>query len=72
MSKYIIKTVKEEEGKYSHQFFDEKGDTIKPNTVLENNKTASDFLYYYSIAIVPFMRTTKSGSLELKIEVKKE
>ena len=72
MSKYIIKTVKIEEGKYNHQLFDEEGNIIKSDTFLENNKPASDLLSHYNVSIVPFIRTINSGPLELKIEVNKE
>jgi hypothetical protein len=71
MSEYIIKTVKMEEGKYNHQLCDEKGNMIKPDTLLENNRLASDFLSHYNVAIVPFMGTAKLNKLEVKIDINK-
>ncbi|HPD81976.1 MAG TPA: hypothetical protein PK357_02655 [Candidatus Pacearchaeota archaeon] len=72
MSEYIIKTMKIEEGKYKHEVFDENGNSIAPETILENNKPLSDYLYYYTVSIVPFMRTVKTDSLETKVEIMKK
>jgi hypothetical protein len=68
MSKYIIKTNKKGIGEYEHQFCDENGKVVGPDTILENGKTVSDYLYYHDISIVPFMRSTNINKLELKME----
>jgi hypothetical protein len=71
MSKYIIKTNKKGEGEYHNDFCDENGKIINNDTILDNKKTVSDILYYYSLSIVPFIRTAKLNQLEVKIEINK-
>jgi hypothetical protein len=71
MTKYIIKTEKIEEGMYKHDMYDGNFNLVKPETTLENNKTAKDLLYYHNLSIVPFLRSNKIKSAKLEIEVSK-
>jgi hypothetical protein len=70
MTNYTIKTSKKDIGMYDHELFDEKGNLMKEDSILENGKTVKDTLYYHSIAMVPLMRHLNSESSKLEIEVK--
>jgi hypothetical protein len=69
MSNYIIKTNKKGIGEYEHQFCDENGKAISPDTILENGSTVKDILFYHTLRTVPFMRQIKVDSLESKMEI---
>lgn len=72
MTKYIVKTNKDKEERYHHHIFDETGNIINLNAVLETGDKAEDFLVSCAFAIEPLMKTYKINSLESKMEVQKE
>jgi hypothetical protein len=71
MSKYIIKSERNEEGEYNHTLYNERGKELEPNTLLENDKSVLSILENYSPCLVPFMKRNKLKSATLEVEVLK-